>query len=207
MESIQSTAPEIQPISKRTEPYDRGEVLVRLEVDCRPSTYPGPDGYLLQAGKQIIKISKREVPWFLALVEPEPEEIERARRLYTSALHKFLEEETRPGMTAEQCAALVDVFPHSVEHFFQRDKDRGILPFNSVRIVEDGISAPADESARDQQVQMAEHVALAVAKALNARSPSQDDIQALVQKLVAAELEKLTGGDSKAPVKAEPKKS
>lgn len=218
MDTQTAAVEEMKPIvnKDRLIPYERGEMLATVEIDCRPLVYPTHDGFLLNAGINRIRIRRKHIAALNALVETEPLEIAAAARRLEVERQRWIEEYA-PGGEPELVERAKDEFPMSLESIFQRDNRRSIMPFNYVRVIEDGIAAPIDEEQRDQQTLLAEQIAIAVARALDGRAaaaPIMSDksieamISAAVDKRVAAELEKLTGGaaQSAAPAKAEASK-
>lgn len=192
-----SEVQELTPITDRVK-YERGDVLCRVEVDCRAAYQPLPGGFLAQNGKQTLKVRKQDLALLLAMVEPAPAEIEAARRRFETSLTKFvndgLEGVVEPTARQKRKEQLEAEFPGSVEAIFHRDNDRSILPLNSVRVLEDGIPVPADESQLDQQSMMAKVVASEVAKALagviSQKPVDQQVIDAAVAKALAAQQQK-----------------
>lgn len=163
------TVQEIQPVSDRVK-YERGDVLVRIEVDCRVLCQALPGGYIVSQGKQSLKIARRDLPAVMALVETQPQEIEAAQRRYAKGLAEYIEQGlgglTEPDQTASRRRALEAQYPNSVEAIFVRDMGRSILPLNSVTVIEEGLPAPIDEAQIEQHGLLAGIVAREVAKVL-----------------------------------------
>ena len=167
---------EITPVSDRVK-YERGDVLVRIEVDCRVLCQALPGGYIVSQGKQSLKIARRDLPAVLALVEPEPQEIEAARKRFNVELDRYIADNlaglTDPDQTAQRRRALEAQFPNSVEGIFHRDMGRSILPLVSVTVLEDGLPAPIDEAQIEQHGLLAGIVAREVAKVIAQMSQQQ----------------------------------
>lgn len=165
---------EIKPVSDRQK-YERGDVLVKVEVDCRVCAQPLPGGHVATEGKQIVKIRKSELASVLALVEPEPAEIEAARKRHNVLLNKFIEDGLQ-GLNADSEAMaqrrrkLEAEYAGSVEATFVRDMGRSILPLRSATVIEDNIPAPVDEASVDQSTMLASIVAREVAKVLQSQN-------------------------------------
>lgn len=165
---------EIRPVSDR-QTFERGDVLVKVEVDCRVCAQPLPGGYVATEGKQIVKIRKSELASVLALVEPEPAEIDAARKRHNVLLNKHVEDGLQ-GLVADaetmsqRRRKLEAEYAGSVEATFVRDMGRSILPLRSAVVVEDNLPAPVDETHVDQQSMLAAIVAREVAKVLQAQN-------------------------------------
>lgn len=160
---------ELTPVTDRVK-FDRGDVLCRVEIDCRVANHPLPCGYLAQYGKQIARVRKADLPGLLAQVEPAPQEIDAAKRRYEVGLTKFINEGLEgiiePSAKQKRREQLEAEYAGSVEAIFFRDNDRSILPFVSVKVLDDALPVPADETQLDQQTMMAKVIAAEVAKAL-----------------------------------------
>lgn len=172
-----SQANEILPVSDRQK-YERGDVLCKVEVDCRVAAQPLPGGYLATQGKQVVKIRKADLPVLHAMVEPNPEEIERARRLHQKALEDYVAKgmeglNADPESTLQRRRKLEAEYAGSAEAFFVRDNGRSILPLVSVKLVEDDIPAPQDEASVDSQTMLARIVAAELAKVMAAQQQNQ----------------------------------
>lgn len=167
-----SNTEDLKPVTDRQK-FERYDVLVRVEVDCRVCAQPLPGGYVATEGKQVVKIRKAELGSVMALVEPEPAEIEGARKRFQIALDKHVAEGLQgivadPEATLSRRRKLEAEFPGSPEAIFVRDMGRSILPLRSATIIEDNIPAPIDEASVEQQTMLAGIVAREVAKVLQA---------------------------------------
>lgn len=160
--------PELQPITDRMK-FEQGQLLCKVEIDCRTAYYAIPCGHLVGFGKQIVTVRKSDVPLLMAQVETEPEEIKAAQRRYDIGLEKYLDENCEgidAGYRAARREQLKAEYALSMEAIFYRDTGRNIKPFISVRLLEDNIPIPADAAASEQQNSIAAEVAKAVATAL-----------------------------------------
>lgn len=168
--------PEIQPVSDRVK-YERGDTLVRIEVDCRVLCQALPGGYIVGQGKQTLKIARRDLAAVEALVEKEPDQIEQARRRHKVELDKYIEAGlgglTEPDQTAQRRRALEAQYPGSLEGIFYRDMGRSILPLVDVKVLEENLPAPQDEAQFEQYGVLAAVVAREVAKAMAGQAQQQ----------------------------------
>jgi hypothetical protein len=167
---------ELQPITDRMK-FEHGELLCKVEVDCRPAYHALPCGYVAGHGKNIAIVRRRDLPQLMAQIEPEPQEIVAAQRRYDRELDEYLRkncEGVEPSEIPKRRAVLAAEFAMSMEMIFQRDMGRSIKPFVSVKVLEENISVPEDEASVEQQNAIAVGVAKAVAQALaNMQAPQQ----------------------------------
>lgn len=163
---------DIRPVSDRTEPFKRGDVLTRIEVDCRPTCMPAPGGYLLNFGKQTLTVKSDDVKFFQALVEQEPEKLDEARKRFQKKLDKFvadgiegIDEPTAKALRTEQ---LIGSYANSVEATFYDSEGRDMKPLISCKILQENIVPSVNEAENVQAAMIAEIVARAVANAMQA---------------------------------------
>lgn len=159
---------ELRPITDRMK-FDQGDLLCKVEIDCRTAYFPAPCGYLVGFGKQIVTVRKRDIPLLMAQVETESHEIAAAQRRFEIGLEKYLNENCE-GVEAsnreERREALKAEYALSMEAIFERDVGRSIKPFVSVKVLEENLPVPADEASFEQQNAIAAAVAKAVAQAI-----------------------------------------
>jgi hypothetical protein len=149
----------------------RKDPMCRVRITSLTDGQVIPGGHVIPAGVHTAVVHEKDLPIIEAMVEPNPELIDVARKAFDRKVRQSV---------ADQLAACIDKdedgeevrnvmkrayeeFPGSVAGMFHQFNDRDILPFSKVEVVERGLVAPASQAVTDMQTMTAKLVADTVA--------------------------------------------
>jgi hypothetical protein len=149
----------------------RKDPMCRVRITSLTDGQVIPGGHVIPAGVHTAVVHEKDLPVIEAMVEPNPELIEVARKAFDRKVRQSV---------ADQLAACIDKdedgeevknvlkrayeeYPGSVPGMFHQFNDRDILPFSKVEVIERGLVAPASQAVTDMQTMTAKLVADTVA--------------------------------------------
>lgn len=135
---------------RKLEPIEKGTLFARVEIDCANTMQQViPGGYLVPAGVHVARVKRADVPAIQAMVEPFQSRISELAENADLDLQRSLDEgllgvegdEERAARRAE----IIALNTSSVAGRFQDRHGRAMLPFASVKVIEDNLLAPVDD--------------------------------------------------------------
>lgn len=173
---------ELQPISTRGDQPKRGTVFCLVEIDCRNTDNQMiPGGFLVPKGVHRVRIQTSDLKVLEAQVEDKQEEVDRAGEQYERDLKEHiaqnLDDSVLPSDRAQRIEELRATYAGSQSAVFRRTWKREIRPFASVKVIESGLLADADNDRVTAEEVTAARVATAVTAALEARQQQPQNQQ------------------------------
>jgi len=171
------------PVPKSKDP---GHMLV--EIDCRVMATPIPGGNIAVQGRHLYRMPKFFLPVLMQQVisDDDKRELERCTAMHEQMLARHVEENAgrlqgvERQLKEEQLRA---TYGGSPEALFHRDTlGKNVQAFWSVKVIDDTIPAPIDESAKVRARETAELVASVLPKSADMAAVITATIEALAAK-------------------------
>lgn len=188
----------IVPVSERADKPKRGTLLVVIEIDCANTDLQMIEGgFNIPKGVSQVKIPRRDLPKVMAMIETRMDKVAESKEQLERDIEEFIANgliDVKPEEVAEKSAQLRAQFSGSAPARFRDLMKRDMLPFASVKIIEDDVLAEDDEEKVSGEEAMAARIAQAVASGMaGAQAP---DIKALIAAEVKKAVDALTAPSS-----------